>query len=135
MQKRKKEDRKERDSKIPSSRLLTPIDVSRFGSEDDPCFGTLYDLTTDECLNCGDHELCGISFQNTLKQKRTNWELNNPAQDLEIDGLALQKDVKDKAAQLKAMGYPVKRVHKKLSKVFFIHQDKVKQILNGQQGS
>ena len=54
--------RKERNSKIPKENLLVPFDVSKFGSEEDPCFGKAYDLSAPECQRCGDLEFCAIAF-------------------------------------------------------------------------
>lgn len=62
-----------------------PIDITQFGSEDDPCFGKLYDLSTDECRRCGDSELCGLIFaQNQLKNKRKEIESKSRFKDTEL---------------------------------------------------
>lgn len=48
----------------------TPIDISTIGTDDDPCFGKLYEPVTEECSTCGDSELCAIMHMHTLDKKR-----------------------------------------------------------------
>ena len=86
--------RKERDSRKDKDLLLYPFDVMKFGTADDPCFGKLYDLTSEECQNCGDHEVCAIAFVRKLGSKRIQAELDTHAKDLEIDQLELDMDIK-----------------------------------------
>jgi len=41
--------------------LMEPlIDLTKLGTEDDPCFGKLHDLNAPECIRCGDNEFCQI---------------------------------------------------------------------------
>ncbi len=37
-----------------------PIDITKFGSDDDPCFGKHFDMTTKQCKVCGDAQFCQI---------------------------------------------------------------------------
>lgn len=129
MQKNNK--RQSRNSNVPTARLAIPFDVTKFGSEDDPCFGKLYDLTTPECQGCGDNELCAIATLTRLKGKRLKWEQENSAQDLEIDKEALTQEVKAYMIGLLNKGYTELRAHKKTMKKFHIHETTLKQILNG----
>lgn len=64
--------------------LALPIDPLVFGSDDDPCFGKLYDLTTKECKSCGDSEFCALKF-NQLKNepRRKKLEASSSFLDLE----------------------------------------------------
>lgn len=68
-----------------------PIDITKIGSTDDPCFGKLYDLSTEECRRCGDSELCALVFAQTkLKRQRAEMEKKNRYKDLELEA-GLQK--------------------------------------------
>jgi hypothetical protein len=37
-----------------------PVDITLFGSEDDPCFGKHHDPKDSNCKICGDSELCQL---------------------------------------------------------------------------
>jgi hypothetical protein len=50
--------------------LMKPVDITVFGTDDDPCFGKHYDLKADECQRCGDHEFCAIAMGQTLNKNR-----------------------------------------------------------------
>lgn len=64
---------------------LEPImDVTKFGTNQDPCFGQSYDLSTKECKLCGDSELCAIKMAQTLKVTRKQLEEKNNYKDLDI---------------------------------------------------
>lgn len=60
---------------------ITSIDV--LGTENDPCFGKSYDLTTTECKMCGDSELCAIVFAQKLNKTRAEIEKESHFKDLE----------------------------------------------------
>lgn len=72
-----------RDSKVPAKDLLKPFDVTKFGSEDDPCFGKHHDLNSDECQICGDVEICGIATMQSQLTMRQLLEKENKYKDLE----------------------------------------------------
>lgn len=56
--------------------LSKPLDLSKFGTSDDPCFGKLHDLTAPECKRCGDADICAIvTLQNQHKVRQL--ESNN----------------------------------------------------------
>lgn len=84
--------RNPRNSKVPESRFVEPIDPLKFGSADDPCFGKLYDLTTPECKSCGDIELCAIAKSQGLRLQRLNMEKLQAFKDL-----TMQPDEKEDA--------------------------------------
>ena len=63
--------------------MLQPIDVTIFGTKDDPCFGKLYDITAEECKICGDCELCSIVNAQNLKKQRLKIEANTILKDME----------------------------------------------------
>jgi len=110
--------RKARDSKVPDTKLLRPFDVTKFGGDDDPCFGKLYSLTDDECLYCGDNELCGIAYMNTLNRKRISYEKENPVLDVEIDALEKEKDVKEFVTKLRDKGFKNMLVKRRVKQRF-----------------
>ena len=73
--------------------ILTPIKLSDLGSENDPCFGKLYDLTQDECKMCGDSEICCIKTAEYLGKTRK--ELEEKHQYKDLDNLVDVVDVLD----------------------------------------
>lgn len=60
--KNKKEKRKPREKEIKKHSLLLPIDITKLGTEEDPCFGRLHNPQAEECRRCGDCEICQIVF-------------------------------------------------------------------------
>ena len=64
--------------------LMEPIDITIFGTDDDPCFGKEYNLSTPECKRCGDSELCAIVMGQNNHIKRKVIEKDNRFKDLEI---------------------------------------------------
>lgn len=64
--------------------LMEPVDITQFGTKDDPCFGKEYNLSTPECKRCGDSELCAIVMGQNNHLKREGIESKNRFKDLEI---------------------------------------------------
>lgn len=62
---------------------LEPIDLSKFGSDED-CFGQAYDLSTKECKLCGDSELCAFKMSQNLNITRKQLDDKNHYKDLDI---------------------------------------------------
>lgn len=86
-----------RKKKEVKGNILTPIKLEDIGLEDkDPCFGKGYDLSTEECKQCGDSELCAIAFANALGKTRKQLEQANSYKDLEslIDTAAVFKSIR-----------------------------------------
>lgn len=83
--------------------LMEPVDITQFGTKDDPCFGKEYNLSTPECKRCGDSELCAIVMGQNNNLKRKDIESKNRFKDLEIakkeDNPALVEWVKAKIAE------------------------------------
>lgn len=71
-------------SSYENSNILEPLDFTKIGSSDDPCFGKEYDLTTEECRLCGDSELCCAVFAANLGKTRDKLEKENKYKDLEV---------------------------------------------------
>lgn len=78
--------REPRNSNVKPGKFFKPLDVLRYGSEDDPCFGKLYEPMNEVCRLCGDIELCGIAFSGNLKKNRENLEKEKSFLDLEEIG-------------------------------------------------
>jgi hypothetical protein len=112
--------RKSRDSNLREEVLLKPFDVSKFGSEDDPCFGKLYDLEEEECQYCGDHEFCGIAFTQRLKKLRQNQEKQIPMKDREIDDLEFKAEVRDFIEKKREQGFRDPKIQRFIRKKFKI---------------
>lgn len=123
--------RKLRDSKIPDEALLTPIDVTKFGSDDDPCFGKLYSLTETECMHCGDNEFCAIVFANSAHKKRIDYETKHAVLDVDMDKLELVKDVKDFNKKLIAKEFGSMLRFRRMRQRFRITNEQIKTFLNG----
>lgn len=95
-----KKKRKEREASVKPEALLKPFDFTKFGTEDDPCFGKLYDLSAPECKICGDQELCGVIFSQNMHSIRKELEDKTKFKDLDLprdyDNLTIIKWVKQK---------------------------------------
>lgn len=79
--------KKEKKSNLPDlskTDILEPIvNIESLGTDKDPCFGKLYDLTTNECKMCGDSELCAICFAQKMNKTREDIEKESHFKDLE----------------------------------------------------
>lgn len=92
--------------------ILKPIDINSIGSNGDPCFGKGYDLSTEECKQCGDSELCCLKFTSLMGKTRKQLEEENQFKDLEI--LVDEKAVKKTIRALKRKGDDKKTIIQKL---------------------
>lgn len=94
---------------------LEPIDISKFGGEED-CFGQAYDLSTKECKLCGDSELCAFKMSQNLKITRKQLDEKNHYKDLDIleDVDAIKKYMR----KLKRSGESRKSIINKCSEKF-----------------
>jgi hypothetical protein len=120
--------RKTRDEiEISDSKMLKPLDIETFGSDKDPCFGKLYDLTTPECKRCGDSEICAIVFSQKMNSTREKVEKNNRFKDLELETPV--KDIEDYIKGLKKKGYKESKIIRLTKKKFDISRKTVKEIM------
>lgn len=107
---------------------LEPIDLAKVGTADDPCFGKLYDLSTEECKRCGDSELCCTVFSQSMDKARKKFEKSNRVKDMELTepkvNEALAKWVKEK----KDEGLKRSEVIKKAKKTFGSTREEIKEI-------
>lgn len=75
---------KQKDLVLSDTDILSPVtNIESLGSDKDPCFGKLYDLTTSECKLCGDSELCAICFAQKMNKTRAEIEKESHFKDLE----------------------------------------------------
>lgn len=126
MAKKKKEDRKPR-KKTEGIDFLKPIDFSKIGTQDDPCFGKHYNLSTDECKRCGDSELCSVLFSLKLNKDRAKIESKESFKDLnDNDNKALENWVKNK----KKEGLSRSQIIKKAKLTFGSTREEIKKIFN-----
>lgn len=64
---------------------LIPFKLEDIGGvNSDPCFGKAYDLSTKECKQCGDSELCAIKMSQQLNVTRKQLEEKNQYKDLDV---------------------------------------------------
>lgn len=80
---KKKDKLKPAREELTSGDIFEPMDISKIGTNNDPCFGKHYDLSTKDCKMCGDSELCCIKFSETLGKTRKQLESDNNYKDLE----------------------------------------------------
>lgn len=75
---------------------LVPINLDSIGTNNDPCFGQSYDLSTKECKLCGDSELCALKMSQNLKITRKELEDKNHYKDLDtlLDIPAIKKHIR-----------------------------------------
>ena len=125
-----KKKRKARE-KTDDVNLLKPIDITKFGSNDDPCFGKLYDLGADECKRCGDSELCSAVYSRTSAKKiRDKGQEGNRYKDMELEDPVkpanepLLKWVKEK----KSEGMSRSKIIVKAKKIFGSTRDEIKEL-------
>lgn len=96
----KNKNKREPREKTKGVDFLKPIDFSKVGTEEDPCFGKLYNLSTDACKRCGDNELCCALFAQNMTKQRKKIESNNRFKDLELtENKALSNWVKTKKGE------------------------------------
>lgn len=126
MAKEKKTKKKDLMPDLQKTPILQPISIDLIGSNGDPCFGKMYDLTTDECKMCGDSELCCIKFAAEMGKTRKELEQENEYKDLEIlvDIPAVKKTIR----ALKRKGEDGKTIRAKLQAKYGVSLDEAKQL-------
>lgn len=80
---KKNDNLKKARKELESGDILKPLDISKLGTGNDPCFGKSYDLSTKECKMCGDSELCCIKFTALMGKTRKELEAETKFKDLE----------------------------------------------------
>ena len=84
-------------NKIDKTKIdfMKPVDITIFGSKDDPCFGKLFSPTAKECGQCGDSEICAIVTAQKAKLKRQTVESKGAFKDLEEVDIYVKNAVKN----------------------------------------
>ena len=114
-----KQKKKSKKSNLPSlvgKDVLQPLDIKSIGSNGDPCFGIAYDLSTEECKQCGDSELCCIKFAAALGKTRKELEEANNYKDMEV--MVDKVSAKKLFRSLKRKGLDKKEIIQKLQDKF-----------------
>lgn len=101
--------RKPRNKMSKTIDVLKPVTLDMLGTEDDPCFGKLFEPKAEECSRCGDCELCAIMMQQNNHINRAKIEAEGTFKDLE------EKDMK--LADPKMVRKMVRRRVKELAKL------------------
>lgn len=124
MSKRKIRDKIE----VSEAEMLKPLDIEKFGSKNDPCFGKLYNLGTKECKRCGDSEICGSVFSQYLNKERKNIESTTRFKDIELS--PAQRDVHNYIKKLKKKDYKDSKVIRLVKRMFRLNRDEVLKYMN-----
>lgn len=64
--------------------LTTFPTITSIGSNNDPCFGKEYNLTSKDCQICGDSELCAIKLSQLQGKTRKQLEESQNYKDMDI---------------------------------------------------
>lgn len=87
--------RKKLSKKVDITRPIQSFDIDKLGTDEDPCFGKLHDLTADECKRCGDCTICQIVFNQGTLLDRAKEEKEGRFKDLELgEGKPDKKTIK-----------------------------------------
>lgn len=125
--------RKSRDKvrkKVDITKPLQPIDILKFGTDDDPCFGKYHDLTEDECKRCGDSSICSIVCNQVTIGLREEQESTKRFKDLELvkgkdDNKEIKKFIKDKTKK----GVSALKITKQLVSKFSLDKSDAKKLV------
>lgn len=134
MKSRKRKSRSTERKKISSEQMLEPLEIEKFGSEDDPCFGKLHDLKAAECRRCGDSEICAIAMSHkgiAMRQKLEMKQEFKDMEDTEID--LLERKIYKFIAKRIEKGKSLKGSCKKASVKYSIPIERVKEIYESEQ--
>lgn len=109
---KKRKPRKDIVKKVDMLKPLNKIDILKFGTDDDPCFGKHFDLMEDACRRCGDSTLCQIVTNQKTVKLREEVESENRFKDLELDddkAITLIKKLKKRKLENEAIKIKLKR--------------------------
>lgn len=121
--------RKKKENNLPDLSKqdpLVPIDLNSIGTIDDPCFGKGYDLSTKECKQCGDSELCALKMSQMLGKTRKKLEEENHYKDLDV--LEDVDGIKKLIKKLKKKGLKRKEIVSKVSEKFEVPTAMIRKI-------
>lgn len=63
--------------------ITLPLDFSKIGTEEDPCFGKGYSIKAEECKRCGDSQVCAIVTSQLLHKQIGKQEQISKFKDVE----------------------------------------------------
>lgn len=112
--------------------LSKPIDLSKIGTPDDPCFGTQYDPRDKDCKICGDIEICAIAQMQNNKLQRELLAKEKDFKDLDEAKFLNEKDAKEAKRLIekyKSKGYSKARIRLKLSRELNIDLERLREII------
>lgn len=112
--------------------LSKPIDLSKIGTPDDPCFGTQYDPRDKDCKICGDIEICAIAQMQNNKLQRELLAKEKDFKDLDEAKFLNEKDAKEAKRLIekyKSKGYSKARIRLKLSRELNIDSERLREII------
>ena len=112
--------------------LSKPIDLSKIGTPDDPCFGTQYDPRDKDCKICGDIEICAIDQMQNNKLQRELLAKEKDFKDLDEAKFLNEKDAKEAKRLIekyKSKGYSKARIRLKLSRELNIDSERLREII------
>ena len=112
--------------------LSKPIDLSKIGTPDDPCFGTQYDPRDKDCKICGDIEICAIAQMQNNKLQRELLAKEKDFKDLDEAKFLNEKDAKEAKRLIekyKSNGYSKARIRLKLSRELNIDSERLREII------
>lgn len=130
-----KNNREPRDNEHEEIDVIVPVDISILGTDDDPCFGKLYDLSTDECQRCGDSEFCALKMGQTMNTKRKLIEESNEFLDITEEPEDTQeehtKKIRKSIRRAVKKGYSFLKVKKMVAKNYPDYpKESIKEIYN-----
>lgn len=125
-----RENRKARATVVGTNpNLLQPLDLSKIGTQDDPCFGKLNDPQHEACRACGDFEICAIVQSQTNHSIRASWEKDNAHKVINEPPQPKAPSKKGYIIRLKKKGYSSGLIKKKLIKKFQITESLATKLL------
>lgn len=118
---RKKKETKVDLIKVDKVDIFKPLSLEDIGSNNDPCFGKEYDLSTKECKLCGDSELCAIAFAQSMRTTRKEMETASHYKDLDV--LIDTKGIKKYIRTQKRNGDDKKTIIQKVMRKYEVTRD------------
>ena len=112
--------------------LSKPIDLSKIGTPDDPCFGTQYDQRDKDCKICGDIEICAIAQMQNNKIQRELLAKEKDFKDLDEAKYLNEKDAKEAKRLIekyKSKGYSKLKIKAKLRQDLNLDSDRLKELI------
>lgn len=111
---------KKKNKQLPDLSKQDPLnpntDLMLIGTNGDPCFGKGYDLSTKECKQCGDSEICAFKMAQALGKTRKELEETKHYKDLDV--LEDVNGIKKFMRKLKRNGESRREIVKKASMKF-----------------